>query len=46
MTIVGVSDEYQEIARNQLEPRLMASPVVVDGQLIMRTEFSLLRIGS
>lgn len=46
VTIVQVGDTYQEIAQNQLEARLMASPIVVDNQLIMRTEFHLLRIGS
>lgn len=43
VTIVGVGDAYEEVAKNKLEPRLMASPVVLDNQLLMRTEFSLMR---
>lgn len=45
VTVVGIADDYQELARNQLEPRLMASPAVVGEDLLIRSEFALYRIG-
>lgn len=44
VTVVEASGEYKELAKNELEPRLMASPAVVGDSLIIRTEFSLMRI--
>ncbi|GIX00401.1 MAG: serine/threonine protein kinase [Pirellulaceae bacterium] len=43
--VVGVGPEYVEVARNELEPRLMASPAIVDENLIIRSEKHLFRIG-
>lgn len=45
VTVVEPGDEYHEIAENQLEGRLMASPAVLGDDLVIRSEFALLRIG-
>ena len=44
-TVLAAGDEYQEIATNDLDGQLMASPVVADGDLLLRTESHLYRIG-
>ncbi len=46
VTIVKAGETYEELAKNELEPRLMASPVVINDQLLIRTEFSLLRVSN
>lgn len=46
VTVVQPGDKYQELAQNQLEGRLMASPAVLGNDLIIRSEVGLLRIGS
>jgi outer membrane protein assembly factor BamB len=43
--IVRPGKEYQEVGRNQLEPRTFASFAVVDSSLLIRTEKQLYRIG-
>ncbi|MCA9127042.1 MAG: PQQ-binding-like beta-propeller repeat protein [Planctomycetales bacterium] len=45
VTVVGVANDYLELAKNQLESRIMATPAVEGNSLIVRTEFHLLRIG-
>ncbi len=44
-TVIAAGDEYQQLAENQLDGRLMASPVVVDDDLLLRTDTHLYRIG-
>ncbi len=46
VTVVADDETYQELAKNELESRLMASPAVVGNDLVIRTEQSLLRIGN
>ncbi len=43
--VVQPGDEYIELAKNKLEPRLLASPAAVDGDLIFRSEGALMCIG-
>lgn len=47
VTVIKPGDAYQELAKNELagEGRLMASPAVVDGDLLIRSENALLRFG-
>jgi len=47
VTVIKAGEAYQELARNELadEGRLMASPAVVDGDLLIRSERALLRFG-
>ncbi len=47
VTVIKAGDAYQELARNELagEGRLMASPAVVDGDLLIRSENALMRFG-
>ncbi len=44
-TILATGDTYQELATNDLDGQLMASPVPVNGDLLLRTESHLYRIG-
>lgn len=44
-TVFAPDDEYRELAQNDLDGQLMASPVVADGDLLLRTESHLYRIG-
>lgn len=44
-TVIAPGDEFEELAENQLDGQLMASPVVADGDLLLRTESHLYRIG-
>ena len=44
-TVIAPGDEYQEIAKNDLDGQLMASPVVVGSDLLLRTDSHLYRIG-
>ena len=44
-TVIAPGDEFRELAENQLDGQLMASPVVVDNDLLLRTDTSLYRIG-
>jgi outer membrane protein assembly factor BamB len=43
-TVIAVADEYRELAENELDDAIGASPAVVDGELILRTEDALYRI--
>ena len=45
-TIVDVSDDPVEIAVNQLGERCLASPAVVENDLLIRTSAALYRIGN
>ncbi len=45
-TVIAAGDEYQELATNDLDGQLMASPVVVESDLLLRTESHLYRIGN
>lgn len=44
-TVFAPGDEYRELAQNDLDGQLMASPIVADGDLLLRTESHLYRIG-
>jgi len=44
-TVLQPGDSYQVLAENQLDGQLMASPVVVDNDLLLRTGTHLYRIG-
>ena len=44
-TVLQPGSEYQEIAKNQLDGQLMASPVVVGSDLLLRSDTHLYRIG-
>lgn len=43
VTVVQAGPEYQLLAENKLESRLLASPALVDGNLLIRSEQSLMR---
>jgi hypothetical protein len=47
VTVVKAGEKYSELAKNELagEGRLMASPAVVDGDLLIRSENALMRFG-
>ena len=47
VTVIQAGTEYLELAKNELagEGRLMASPAVVDGDLLIRSERALMRFG-
>jgi outer membrane protein assembly factor BamB len=45
-TVIAASDAFEVLAQNQLNGKLMASPAVVDGDLILRTDSHLYRIGA
>jgi len=44
-TVLAPSEEYQELAQNELEGQLMASPVAVERDLLLRSDTHLYRIG-
>ncbi len=44
-TVIAAGDEFKELATNDLDGQIMASPVVADGDLLLRTESHLYRIG-
>jgi hypothetical protein len=44
-TVVADAPEYRELATNELDGMLMASPAVVGDDLILRTDAHLYRIG-
>jgi len=44
-TIVAPGEKYEELAQNDLDGQLMASPAVVEGDLLLRTGTHLYRIG-
>jgi outer membrane protein assembly factor BamB len=45
-TVVAASDEFEVLAENQLDGKLMASPAVIDGNFVLRTDTHLYRIGA
>ena len=45
-TVIAPGDKYVELARNELDGQLMASPAVVDADLLLRTDTHLYRIGA
>ncbi len=44
ITVVKPGDEFQKVAENQLDGQIMASPAVIDGSMIWRTDTALYRI--
>lgn len=44
-TVIHTGDQFERIAENRLDGRIMASPAFVDGAIYLRTETSLYRIG-
>jgi outer membrane protein assembly factor BamB len=44
-TVVAASDKFDVLAKNDLDGKLMASPAAVDGDLLLRTDTHLYRIG-
>ena len=44
-TVIAPGDQYVELATNELDGQLMASPVVADGDLLLRTDKHLYRLG-
>jgi outer membrane protein assembly factor BamB len=45
-TVVEDSGEFKVLARNDLDGMLMASPAAVDGDLVLRTDSHLYRVGT
>jgi outer membrane protein assembly factor BamB len=45
-TVVEASNQFTVLAENELDGQLMASPAVVDGDLLLRTESHLYRIST
>jgi outer membrane protein assembly factor BamB len=43
-TVVAATDEFKVLAENDLDGRLMASPAVAEGDLVLRTDTHLYRI--
>lgn len=43
-TVIAASDEFQVLAKNNLDGSIMATPAVLDGDLLVRTETHLYRI--
>jgi outer membrane protein assembly factor BamB len=43
-TVVAASEKFEVLAENKLDGRLMASPAVIDGDLILRTDTHLYRV--
>ncbi len=43
-TIIEPGDEYKEIAKNVIEGQIMATPVPLDGALLLRTDTALYRV--
>jgi len=43
--VIAPGDKYVELAQNDLDGQLMASPAVVDSDLLLRTDTHLYRIG-
>ena len=44
VTVIAPKDEYQRLAKNQLNGQIMATPIAVDDSLFIRTDGSLYRI--
>jgi len=44
-TVFAPGDQYQQLAENDLDGAIMASPAVADGDLLLRTDTHLYRIG-
>lgn len=43
-TVIAASNELEELAKNQLDGRIMATPAFVDGVIYLRTDTALYRI--
>jgi len=43
-TVLAANEKFKKLAENQLDGKLMASPAVLDGDLILRTDTHLYRI--
>ncbi len=46
VTVIAPGDEYQELAENQLDGQIMATPIAIDDSLFIRTDTSLYRINA
>lgn len=44
-TVLKHGNQYQQVAKNQLDGKLMASPAVADGSIFLRTDKAIYRIG-
>jgi outer membrane protein assembly factor BamB len=44
VTVIRPGDEFQVVASNQLDGRFLASPAVIDGALLLRTDAHLYRV--
>jgi outer membrane protein assembly factor BamB len=44
-TVLKHGNQYQQVAKNQLDGKLMASPAVADGSIFLRTDQAIYRIG-
>jgi hypothetical protein len=44
-TVFATGDEFEKLAENKLDGQLMASPVPVEGSLLLRTGTHLYRVG-
>lgn len=44
VTVIAPEDEYRELAENQLDGQIMATPIAIDDSLFIRTDTSLYRI--
>jgi outer membrane protein assembly factor BamB len=45
-TVIAATDEFKKLAENTLDGKLMASPAVAEGDLILRTDTHLYRIAT
>lgn len=45
VTVVAAGPTYREVAKNEIDAQILASPAVVGNDLLIRTEHSLFRIG-
>ncbi len=45
VTVLQSGSEFHQLAENQLSPRILASPAVIDNDLLIRTEQGIQRIG-
>jgi hypothetical protein len=45
-TVIAPGKEYRELAVNQLPGRTLATPALLDGAVLLRTDTHLYRIGS
>lgn len=44
VSVLGTGEQFEKISESELPPRILASPAVIEHDLIIRTEHSLIRI--